>query len=135
MAEVHGQVSISSLRAQAESSNLEVVTLQGIVHLTPPRQQESCRSESVREKKTESKLFRFVYLPLCTHRRDARSLPEPSLRGPTNHPDLVSDDHGVHQIIGVQLLFGPLQVHSDGTIRNALCQRDLFGRLSQCATL
>ena len=49
-AEVHGQVSISSLRAQAESSNLKVVTLQGIVHLTRPRQQESCRSESVHEK-------------------------------------------------------------------------------------
>ena len=39
-AEVNGQVSISSLRSTAESSNLEVVTLQGVVHLTRPRQQE-----------------------------------------------------------------------------------------------
>ena len=39
-AEVNGQVSISSLRSTAESSNLEVVTLQGVVHLTRPSQQE-----------------------------------------------------------------------------------------------
>ena len=38
--EVNGQVSINSLRSTAESSNLEVVTLQGVVHLTRPRQQE-----------------------------------------------------------------------------------------------
>ena len=39
-AEVSGQVSISSLRSTAESSNLQVVTLQGIVQLTRPRRQE-----------------------------------------------------------------------------------------------
>ena len=33
-----GQVSIGSLRSSAESSNLEVVTLQGVVHLSRPRQ-------------------------------------------------------------------------------------------------
>ena len=38
--EVNGQVSISSLRSTAESSNLQVVTLQGIVQLTRPRRQE-----------------------------------------------------------------------------------------------
>ena len=38
-AEVNGQVSISSLRSTAESLNLEVVTLQGVVHLTRPSQQ------------------------------------------------------------------------------------------------
>ena len=38
--EVNGQVSINSLRSTAESSNLEVVMLQGVVHLTRPRQQE-----------------------------------------------------------------------------------------------
>ena len=38
--DVHGQVSISSLRAAAESSNLTVVTLQGVVRLTRPHQQE-----------------------------------------------------------------------------------------------
>ena len=39
-AEVSGQVSISSLRSTAESSNLQVITLQGIVQLTRPRRQE-----------------------------------------------------------------------------------------------
>ena len=39
-AEVNGQVSISSLHSTAESSNLEIVTLQGVVHLTRSRQQE-----------------------------------------------------------------------------------------------
>ena len=39
-AEVNGQVSISSLRSTAESSNLQVVTLQGVVQLTQPRRQE-----------------------------------------------------------------------------------------------
>ncbi|MEP6958558.1 MAG: OB-fold nucleic acid binding domain-containing protein [Nitrospirota bacterium] len=39
-AEVNGQVSISSLRSTAESSNLQVVTLQGVVQLTRPRRQE-----------------------------------------------------------------------------------------------
>ena len=39
-AEVNGQVSIGSLLSTAESSNLEVVTLQGVAHLTRPRQQE-----------------------------------------------------------------------------------------------
>ena len=39
-AEVSGQVSISSLLSTAESSNLQVVTLQGIVQLTRPRRQE-----------------------------------------------------------------------------------------------
>jgi DNA/RNA endonuclease YhcR with UshA esterase domain len=33
-----GQVSIGSLRSSAESSNLEVVSLQGLVHLSRPRQ-------------------------------------------------------------------------------------------------
>jgi len=37
-AEVNGQVSISSLRSQLESSNLETVTLQGVAHLARPRQ-------------------------------------------------------------------------------------------------
>lgn len=37
---VWGQVSIGSLRSSAESSNLEVVTLQGVVHLSRPRQPE-----------------------------------------------------------------------------------------------
>jgi OB-fold nucleic acid binding protein len=35
-----GQMSIGSLRSSAESSNLEVVTLQGVVHLSSPRQRE-----------------------------------------------------------------------------------------------
>ena len=39
-AEVNGQVSISSLLSTTESSNLEIVTLQGIVHLSRPRRQE-----------------------------------------------------------------------------------------------
>jgi DNA/RNA endonuclease YhcR with UshA esterase domain len=39
-AEVNGQVSISSLLSTAESSNLEIVTLQGIVQLSRPRRQE-----------------------------------------------------------------------------------------------
>ena len=39
-AEVNGQVSISSVLSTAESSNLETVTLQGIVQLTRPRRQE-----------------------------------------------------------------------------------------------
>ena len=39
-AEVNGQESIGSLLSTAESSNLEVVTLQGIVQLTRPRRQE-----------------------------------------------------------------------------------------------
>lgn len=38
--EVNGQVSINSLRSTAESSNLEVVMLQGVVHLTRSRQRE-----------------------------------------------------------------------------------------------
>ena len=38
--EVNGQESIGSLLSTAESSNLEVVTLQGIVQLTRPRRQE-----------------------------------------------------------------------------------------------
>ena len=33
-----GQMSIGSLRSSAESSNLEVVTLQGVVHLSRPHQ-------------------------------------------------------------------------------------------------
>ena len=36
----NGQVSISSLRSTVESSNLEVVTLQGIVHLAREQQQQ-----------------------------------------------------------------------------------------------
>src|SRR5215831_4642203 len=95
-------------------------------------------SESVHEKKTESKLFRFVYLPPCTchsRRRDVRSLPEPSLRGPTNHPDLVSDDHGIHQIIGVELCFDVLQVLSDRALTDALPSRNLFGNLAHGPTL
>jgi hypothetical protein len=39
-AEVNGQESIGSLLSTAESSNLEVVTLQGIVQLTRTRRQE-----------------------------------------------------------------------------------------------
>jgi RecJ-like exonuclease len=39
-AEAAGQMSISTLRASAESSNLELVTLQGIVHLTRSHQQQ-----------------------------------------------------------------------------------------------
>ncbi len=38
--EAAGQMSISTLRASVESSNLELVTLQGIVHLTRPRHQQ-----------------------------------------------------------------------------------------------
>ena len=38
-AEAAGQMSITTLRASVESSNLELVTLQGIVHLTRPRRQ------------------------------------------------------------------------------------------------
>jgi hypothetical protein len=38
--EVNGQASISSLRSTAESSNLQVVTLQGVIQLTRPRRQE-----------------------------------------------------------------------------------------------
>jgi DNA/RNA endonuclease YhcR with UshA esterase domain len=38
--ETWGQVSIGTLRASAENSNLESVTLQGIVHLTRPSQHE-----------------------------------------------------------------------------------------------
>ena len=36
----NGQVSIGSLRSTVESSNLEVVTLQGVVHLARQRQQQ-----------------------------------------------------------------------------------------------
>jgi DNA/RNA endonuclease YhcR with UshA esterase domain len=39
-AEVNGQVSIGSLLSTSESSNLEMVTLQGIVQLSRPRRQE-----------------------------------------------------------------------------------------------
>ena len=39
-AQANGQESISSLRSTVESSNLEVVTLQGIVHLTREHQQQ-----------------------------------------------------------------------------------------------
>lgn len=38
--EAWGQVSIETLRVSAENSNLESVTLQGVVHLTRPRQHE-----------------------------------------------------------------------------------------------
>jgi DNA/RNA endonuclease YhcR with UshA esterase domain len=38
--EAWGQVSIGSLRSSADSSNLELVTLQGVVHLSRPRQNE-----------------------------------------------------------------------------------------------
>jgi hypothetical protein len=38
--EVWGQMSIGTLRASAENSNLESVTLQGVVHLARPRQHE-----------------------------------------------------------------------------------------------
>ena len=47
LAQAHAQMSISSLRAAAESSNLESVTLQGIVHLERSRQPQlggKCRS-------------------------------------------------------------------------------------------
>jgi len=40
MTEAHGQMSIGSLRSTAESSNLEVVTLQGVVHLARRHQQQ-----------------------------------------------------------------------------------------------
>lgn len=39
-AQANSQVSISSLRSTVESSNLEVVTLQGIVHLAREHQQQ-----------------------------------------------------------------------------------------------
>jgi DNA/RNA endonuclease YhcR with UshA esterase domain len=39
-AQALGQVSIGSLRSSVESSNLEVVTLQGVVHLTRQHQQQ-----------------------------------------------------------------------------------------------
>lgn len=39
-AQAHGQVSIGSLRSSIESSNLEVVTLQGVVHLKRQNQQQ-----------------------------------------------------------------------------------------------
>ena len=38
--EAWGQVSIESLRASVDSSNLELVTLQGVVHLSRSRQNE-----------------------------------------------------------------------------------------------
>lgn len=38
--EVWGQVSIGSLRSSVDSSNLELVTLQGVVHLSRSRQNE-----------------------------------------------------------------------------------------------
>jgi DNA/RNA endonuclease YhcR with UshA esterase domain len=38
--EAWGQMSIESLRASADSSNLELVTLQGVVHLSRSRQNE-----------------------------------------------------------------------------------------------
>lgn len=38
--EAWGQMSIESLRSSADSSNLELVTLQGEVHLSRPRQNE-----------------------------------------------------------------------------------------------
>src|SRR5512141_1965711 len=38
--EAWGQVSIGSLRSSVDSSNLELVTLQGVVHLSRPRQNE-----------------------------------------------------------------------------------------------
>ena len=38
--EAWGQVSIESLRSSADSSNLELVTLQGVVHLSRSRQNE-----------------------------------------------------------------------------------------------
>ncbi len=38
--EAWGQVSIESLRATVDSSNLELVTLQGVVHLSRSRQNE-----------------------------------------------------------------------------------------------
>jgi DNA/RNA endonuclease YhcR with UshA esterase domain len=38
--EAWGQVSIGSLRSSADSSNLELVTLQGVVHLSRSRQNE-----------------------------------------------------------------------------------------------
>ena len=38
--EAWGQVSIESLRATVDSSNLELVTLQGVVHLSRPGQNE-----------------------------------------------------------------------------------------------
>ena len=40
MAPADAQMSIGSLRSAAESSNLEVVTLQGVVHLARPHQQQ-----------------------------------------------------------------------------------------------
>ena len=39
-AQANGQVSIGSLRSSIESSNLEVVTLQGVVHLNRQNQQQ-----------------------------------------------------------------------------------------------
>lgn len=39
-AQAHSQVSIGSLRSTVESSNLEVVTLQGVVHLARRHQQQ-----------------------------------------------------------------------------------------------
>ena len=39
-AQANGQVSIGSLRSTVESSNLEVVTLQGVVHLARRHQQQ-----------------------------------------------------------------------------------------------
>ena len=38
--QAYGQMSIGSLRSSMESSNLEVVTLQGVVHLTRQPQQQ-----------------------------------------------------------------------------------------------
>lgn len=38
--EAWGQMSIGSLRSSADSSNLELVTLQGVVHLSRSRQNE-----------------------------------------------------------------------------------------------
>src|SRR6476659_11416801 len=39
-ATANGQISIGSLRSSMESSNLEVVTLQGVAHLTRQHQQQ-----------------------------------------------------------------------------------------------
>ena len=42
-----GQMSIGSLRSSAESSNLEVVTLQGVVYLSRPRQRDQLGGKCV----------------------------------------------------------------------------------------
>ena len=59
----------------------------------------------------------------------------PMLRTASQHPTPYRNDDGIHQIIGVQLLFDLLQMLSDRAFTDSLCPRNLFGNLSHGATL